>query len=34
MTDSKCPFQNTAGEGASNKDWWPNQLNLDRFDLA
>ena len=29
MTDSKCPFQNTAGEGASNKDWWPNQLKLD-----
>jgi catalase-peroxidase len=29
MTDSKCPFHNTAGEGASNKDWWPNQLKLD-----
>ena len=29
MTDSKCPFHTTAGEGTSNKDWWPNQLNLD-----
>ena len=31
---SKCPFmggelKNTAGKGTSNKDWWPNQLNLD-----
>lgn len=30
---SKCPFLNgavnfTAGTGTSNKDWWPNQLNL------
>ncbi|RKR15020.1 catalase-peroxidase [Maribacter vaceletii] len=30
---SKCPFmggvqKETAGEGTSNKDWWPNQLNL------
>ena len=29
MTDSKCPFHTTAGEGTSNKDWWPNQLKLD-----
>ena len=30
---SKCPFLNgnltsTAGTGTSNKDWWPNSLNL------
>ncbi|MBS4044298.1 MAG: catalase/peroxidase HPI [Chitinophagaceae bacterium] len=30
---SKCPFHNgqmkqTAGTGTSNKDWWPNRLNL------
>ncbi|QYA24672.1 catalase/peroxidase HPI [Gramella sp. MT6] len=30
---SKCPFmggalKNTAGAGTSNRDWWPNQLNL------
>ncbi len=24
--DSKCPV--TAGGGTSNRDWWPNQLNL------
>ncbi len=32
--ESKCPFHNgqmkqTAGTGSSNKDWWPNRLNLD-----
>jgi len=27
-TESKCPFNHTAGGGTSNKDWWPNQLNL------
>src|SRR5512147_804663 len=31
--DSKCPVtgganQPTAGRGTSNRDWWPNQLNL------
>ena len=31
--ESKCPVTGnsskpTAGSGASNKDWWPNQLNL------
>jgi len=30
---SKCPFMggalnNAAGHGTSNRDWWPNQLNL------
>jgi catalase-peroxidase len=29
MSDSKCPFHHTAGSGPSNRDWWPNQLNLD-----
>ncbi|MCB9258948.1 MAG: catalase/peroxidase HPI [Ignavibacteriales bacterium] len=32
--ESKCPFSSgivkkTAGGGTSNRDWWPNQLNLD-----
>jgi catalase-peroxidase len=32
-TESKCPFphgqtKQTAGAGTSNKDWWPNRLNL------
>ncbi|WGS42671.1 catalase/peroxidase HPI [Burkholderia sp. JSH-S8] len=28
-TETKCPFhQAAAGGGTSNKDWWPNQLNL------
>ena len=31
--ESKCPFtggaqQHSAGGGTSNRDWWPNQLNL------
>ncbi|MFI5332102.1 MAG: catalase-peroxidase, partial [Desulfobaccales bacterium] len=31
--DSKCPVTGgankpTAGRGTSNRDWWPNQLNL------
>ena len=25
---SKCPFPHTAGSGTTNRDWWPNQLNL------
>ncbi|GAA0719442.1 catalase/peroxidase HPI [Dokdonella soli] len=27
-TEAKCPFNHAAGSGASNRDWWPNQLNL------
>lgn len=32
-TESKCPFsgasiKKTAGNGTSNRDWWPNQLKL------
>src|SRR2546426_9832036 len=26
--EAKCPFTHTAGGGPSNRDWWPNQLNL------
>ena len=32
MSDSKCPFHGsttTPNLGTQNKDWWPNQLNLD-----
>ena len=30
MTNNgKCPFNHTAGGGATNRDWWPNQLRLD-----
>ena len=30
---AKCPFsqgavKSAAGKGTSNKDWWPNQLNI------
>jgi catalase-peroxidase len=28
MTESKCPFNHAAGSGTSNRDWWPDQLNL------
>ncbi|AMP38298.1 catalase/peroxidase HPI [Ralstonia solanacearum] len=27
-TEAKCPFKHTAAGGVSNRDWWPNQLNL------
>ena len=26
--DKKCPFNHAAGGGTSNRDWWPQQLNL------
>ncbi len=26
---SQCPFHHKAGGGASNQEWWPNQLRLD-----
>jgi catalase-peroxidase len=26
--DMKCPFSGKAHSGPSNRDWWPNQLNL------
>ncbi len=28
-TEAKCPFHPAAGAGASNRDWWPNQLKLE-----
>jgi catalase-peroxidase len=28
-TETKCPFNHTAGGGATNRDWWPSQLRLD-----
>ncbi|HEY2533126.1 MAG TPA: catalase/peroxidase HPI [Xanthobacteraceae bacterium] len=27
--DSKCPVMHTTGVARSNRDWWPNQLNLE-----
>jgi catalase-peroxidase len=27
-SESKCPFTHSAGGGTSNRDWWPNELNL------
>ena len=29
MSESKCPMHHVGGSGTSNRDWWPNQLNLD-----
>lgn len=26
--ENKCPVIHSAGSGTSNRDWWPNQLNL------
>ena len=28
-TEAQCPFHHVAGGGASNRDWWPNQLKLE-----
>jgi len=27
-TEAKCPIDHTAGGGTTNRDWWPEQLNL------
>src|SRR5262245_32104242 len=27
--ESQCPFSADTVSGRSNRDWWPNQLNLD-----
>jgi catalase-peroxidase len=27
--ESKCPYNNIAGVGRTNRDWWPNQLRLE-----
>ncbi len=29
MSESKCPFHPAPATARSNRDWWPNQLNLD-----
>ncbi len=29
MSEQKCPFKHVAGGGMTNRDWWPDQLNLD-----
>jgi catalase-peroxidase len=29
VVKGKCPFGHMAGGGASNQDWWPNQLRID-----
>jgi catalase-peroxidase len=26
--EAKCPFNHAAGGGTTNRDWWPDQLNL------
>ena len=28
QTEAKCPFHHVNGVGTSNRDWWPEQLNL------
>ena len=28
-SETKCPYNHTAGGGTMNSDWWPNQLRLD-----
>ncbi len=28
MSERKCPVAGNAGSGMSNREWWPNQLNL------
>src|SRR6201987_1027665 len=28
LAESKCPFHHANGAGTSNRDWWPEQLNL------
>jgi catalase-peroxidase len=29
QTEAKCPFHQTNGVGTSNREWWPEQLNLE-----
>ena len=29
LETAKCPFNHSVGGGASNRDWWPNQLRVD-----
>jgi catalase (peroxidase I) len=28
QTEAKCPFHHANGAGRSNRDWWPEQLNV------
>jgi catalase-peroxidase len=28
MSEGKCPVIHAGSGGTSNRDWWPNQLNL------
>src|SRR5262245_2794008 len=28
-TESKRPIKHTAGEGTTNRDWWPDELRVD-----
>ena len=28
QTEAKCPFHHADNAGTSNRDWWPEQLNL------
>jgi catalase-peroxidase len=28
-TEAKCPFHHTAGDGTTNRDWWPSQLKIE-----
>ena len=28
-TETKCPFNHTAGGGTTNRDWWPNRLKVE-----
>ncbi len=28
-SEAKCPFNQTAGGGTSNRDWWPNHLKVE-----
>ncbi|HMO63803.1 MAG TPA: hypothetical protein PKE47_01005, partial [Verrucomicrobiota bacterium] len=27
--EAQCPFHQTAGGGTTNRDWWPNQLQVE-----
>jgi len=29
MSENKCPITHLTGSGPTNKDWWPNQVQLD-----
>ena len=33
-TEAKCPFNQAAGGGTTNRDWWPKQLRLDLLQPA